>query len=137
MAEINLDADLSWTQKQIYRFVLIPLTRRALLERRDRFQWIYFHGMPKWPDWGRGRDDAMNLTKYFLTTSPVDDTLGPTDMPSGWNIGKYGAMEKFTGRSTRMNFAGDSWDANSVIIDSALGLLGAAPGSNKVFLEEK
>ena len=28
----------------------------------------------------------MNLTKYFLTTSPLDDTLGPTDMPSIWNI---------------------------------------------------
>ena len=131
MNEINLDANLSWIDKQIYRFVLIPVTRKRLLERGPRFAWIYIHGLPKWPDWGRGRDDAMNLTKYFLTTSPLDDTLGPTDMPSIWNIKKYQ-----TRQGTRMNFAGDSWDANSVIIDSALGLLGAAPASNQVFLDE-
>ena len=29
MDEINLDADLSWIDKQIYRFVLIPITRKA------------------------------------------------------------------------------------------------------------
>jgi hypothetical protein len=52
-------------------------------------------------------------------------------MPSIWNLKKYKTRE-----GTRMNFAGDSWDANSVIIDSALGLLGAAPASNQVFLDE-
>lgn len=131
MNEINLDGDLSWIDQQIYRFALIPITRQRLLERGPRFAWIYLHGLPQWSDWGRGRDDAMNLTKYFLTTSPLDDTLGPTDMPSVWNIGKYK-----TRPNTRMNFAGDSYNANSVIIDSALGLLGGAPGSNKVFLDE-
>jgi mono/diheme cytochrome c family protein len=146
MAEINLDADLSWIDQQIYRYILIPLTRQRLLDRAPRFAWIYIHGLPKWPDWGRGRDDAMNLTKYFLTTSPLDDTLGPTDMPSIWNIGKYKSqprtplkVEQFNCAAnslTRMNFAGDSCDAHSVIIDSALGLVGGAPGSNKVFLDE-
>ncbi|HMH53796.1 MAG TPA: hypothetical protein VK548_26415 [Candidatus Acidoferrum sp.] len=131
MAEINLAGDLSWIDRMIYRFVLIPITRKRLLERGPRFAWIYNHGLPQWPDWGRGRDDAMNLTKYFLTTSPLDDTLGPTDMPSIWNLKKYK-----TNPGTRMNFAGDSWDANSVIIDSALGLLGAGPANNRMFLEE-
>jgi hypothetical protein len=137
MPQIELASDLSWIDRQLYRFVLIPQTRAALRERRPRFQWAYYHSLPEWPDWGRGRDDAMNLTKYGLnpTIPKVDKTLGPTDMPSIWNVGKYRAMEKFTGRegSTRMNFAGDSVNARSVIIDSALGLLGAAPGSNKVF----
>jgi len=130
MEEINLYANLSWIDQQIYRFVLIPVTRSRLRERKAQFAWIYQHGQ-QWPDWGRGRDDAMNLTKYFLTTSPLDDTLGPTDMPSVWNLRKYKTNE-----NTRMNFAGDSYDANSVIIDSALGLLGAAPPSNSVFLDE-
>jgi mono/diheme cytochrome c family protein len=140
MREIDLNSDLSWIDRLLYRFVYIPITRMQLLARGPRFQWIYFHEPPAyWPDWGRGRDDAMNLTKYFLTTSPVDDTLGPTDMPSIWNIGKYKAMEKFTGRenSTRLNFAGDSYDANSVIIDSDLGLYGRAPPNNKDFLDKK
>ena len=129
MAQINLSSDLSWIDQQIYRYVLIPVTRKRLLEREERFKWIYQHG-PQWPDWGRGRDDAMNLTKYFLTSSPMDQTLGPTDMPSIWNLYKYDKKDN------RLNFCGDSWDPNSVIIDSALGLLGAAPGSNQVFLDE-
>ena len=149
MHEIDLASDLSWMDKQIYRFILIPITRQRLLERGPKFAWIYIHGLPKWPEWGKGRDDAMNLTKYFLTTSPLDDTLGPTDMPSIWNIGKYKKNPKLPpgvtvppqyncaeGSLTRMNFAGDSCDANSVIIDSSLGLLNGPPGSNKVFLEE-
>ena len=131
MNEINLAADLSWVDRMIYRSVLIPVTKKRLLERGPRFAWIYIHGLPKWPDWGRGRDDAMNLTKYFLTTSPLDDTLGPTDMPSIWNLKKYK-----TNPGTRLNFAGDSWDANTVLIDSALGLLGAGPANTQVFLEE-
>ncbi len=121
----------SWIDEQIYRYLLIPLTRRALLEQENKFAWIYIHGLPQWPDWGRGRDDAMNLTKYFLTTSPLDTTLGPTDMPSVWNLKKYKSHA-----GTRMNLAGDSWDANSVIIDSALGLLRAQPPSNEKFLDQ-
>ena len=123
--------NFSWIDEQIYRYVLIPLTRKALLEQEKKFAWISIHGLPQWPDWGRGRDDAMNLTKYFLTTAPLDTTLGPTDMPSVWNLKKYKSHA-----GTRMNLAGDSWDANSVIIDSALGLLRARPSSNKEFLDQ-
>jgi len=131
MNEITLASDLSWIDRMIYRFVLIPITKKRLLERGPRFAWIYNHGLPYWPDWGRGRDDAMNLTKYFLTTSPVDDTLGPTDMPSIWNLKKYK-----TNPNTRLNFAGDSYDANTVIIDSALGVMGAGPSNNQAFLDQ-
>jgi mono/diheme cytochrome c family protein len=142
MNEIELarPPDFGWLDKLLYRHVLIPITRQRLLAREAKFKWIYLHdplpprwpqASAAWPDWGRGRDDAMNLTKYFLTTSPTDVTLGPTDMPSLWNLGKYKLNP-----GTRMNLAGDSWDANSVIIDSALGLLGAAPPSNDKFLDE-
>jgi len=87
----------------------------------------------------------MNLTKYFLTTSPMDDTLGPTDMPSIWNLKKYSSGEIVKNAvdscgpnlpKARMNLAGDSCNANSVIIDSALGLLGKAPPSNHIFLQQ-
>jgi len=134
MAEIQLSQPKNFTfiDSLIYRYILIPVTKQRLIERKSRFAWIYRHYPPQqWPDWGRGRDDAMNLTKYFLTTSPMDDTLGPTDMPSVWNLKKYKSHE-----GTRMNLAGDSWNANSVIIDSALGLLGAAPPSNHLFLQQ-
>ncbi|HEV8434921.1 MAG TPA: hypothetical protein VGR95_16035 [Thermoanaerobaculia bacterium] len=131
MEEINQSADLSWVDQLIYRFILIPATRRQILALEGRFDWVFQHG-DYWPEWGRGRDDAMNLTKYFLTGSKMDDTLGPTDMPSIWNLRKYDDNIPLH----RLNFAGDSYDANSVIIDSALGLIRTAPPSNAAFLNE-
>ena len=128
MAEINLVTDLSFIDRLLYRFVIIPITRKRLLEREQQFAWLY---RDDFPPWGRGRDDAMNLTKYFMIRWPMDDSFGPTDMPSLWNLGKYRADQ-----GMRMNFAGDSHDAYSVVIDSALGLLGAPPKDNAEFLGE-
>jgi mono/diheme cytochrome c family protein len=64
-----------------------------------------------------------------MIEAPMDDTFGPTDMPSLWNLNKYQADKGHV-----MNFAGDSHDARSVIIDSALGVLGAAPKDRDDFL---
>ena len=63
MHEIDLVTDLSWIDRLIYRFVLIPITKKRLIERETQFAWIYHRDFPQW---GRGRDDAMNLTRYFL-----------------------------------------------------------------------
>ncbi|MGZ5032332.1 MAG: c-type cytochrome [Usitatibacter sp.] len=126
MREIELVTDLDWIDRGLYRFFVIPITRQRLLEREAQFKWIY---RKDFPDWGRGRDDAMNLTKYFMVKQPMDDTFGPTDMPSIWNLRKY-QPEK----GMFMNLAGDSHDAYSVIMDSALGLLGAAPKDKDAFV---
>jgi hypothetical protein len=128
LSEIRLVYKLSWLDKLIYRFILIPLTKKRLLERERQFAWVY---RTDFPQWGRGRDDAMNLTKYFLIRSPMDDSIGPTDMPSVWNLKKYKPEQGML-----MNLAGDSHDARSVIIDSALGLLGAAPHDKEDFLKQ-
>jgi len=128
MAEINLVTKLSWFDSLSYRFLIIPMTRKALVEREAQFKWVY---RTDFPEWGRGRDDAMNLTKYFMIKVPMDDTFGPTDMPSIWNLQKYKPEKKM-----RMNWAGDSHDARSVIIDSALGLLGAKPHDKGEFLAQ-
>ena len=128
MAEINRVTNLDPIDKLLYRFFIIPITKQRLLEREAQFAWIY---RPDFPDWGRGRDDAMNLTKYFMIRAPMDDTYGPTDMPSVWNLKKY-VWEK----GHRLNYAGDSQDAYSVVMDSALGLLGAAPAHKDDFLQQ-
>ena len=117
--EIMNVTQLSWVDKAIYRFLIIPITKKRLLEREQQFAWVYH---APFPEWGRGRDDAMNLTRYFMLKLPMDDSFGPTDMPSIWNLKKY------DGASNRMNWAGDSHDAYSVIIDSALGLIGSESG---------
>ena len=61
----------------------------------------------------------------------MDDTLGPTDMPSVWNLKKYRHD-----KGNRMNWAGDSHNARSVIMDSALGLLGAEPHDHDDFMAQ-
>jgi hypothetical protein len=126
MREINLVTKLDLIDSALYRFLIIPITRKRLLEREAQFAWIY---RKDFPEWGRGRDDAMNLTKYFMIGLPMDNTFGPTDMPSIWNLQKY-KPEK----GMFLNLAGDSHDPYSVIIDSALGLLGAAPHNKSEFL---
>ena len=126
MAEIDLASNMDWLDRMAYRYLIIPITKQRLAAREGQFKWIYRHDFP---EWGKGRDDAMNLTKYFMIKWPMDNSIGPTDMPSVWNLKKY-VYEK----GQRMNFAGDSNDAYSVVIDSALGLLGAAPHNKKDFL---
>jgi len=128
MREIELVTHLSFVDRLIYRFVLIPITKQRLLDREAQFKWIY---RPDFPDWGRGRDDAMNLTKYFMIKFPMDDSFGPTDMPAIWNLKKYDPAKGHT-----LNWAGDSRDAYSVVIDSALGALGAAPHNKQDFMAQ-
>jgi hypothetical protein len=73
-----------------------------------------------WPQWGKGRDDPMNLTKYFMTSMKTDNSTGQADFPSVWNL----KVRK--GDGLFLNWSCDTPAVRSVLIDSALGL-GAAP----------
>jgi len=117
LAEIQRETKLSLVDRQLYRFLLIPMTRAALQRQEGQFTWM---NRPGWPDWGPGRDDPMNLTKYFMTTMPVDNSVGQADFPSNWNL------QARKGTNLFLNWSCDTPSARSVLIDSALGL-GAAP----------
>ncbi|MDQ3621900.1 MAG: hypothetical protein M3463_05335 [Verrucomicrobiota bacterium] len=112
---------LSWLDRMIYRYVLVPATRNGLREQERLFAWMNREGKP---DWGPGRDDPMNLTKYFMTQLPEDTTVSQTDFPSVWNLGVRSG--KRNGNQLLLNWSGDTPAVRSVIIDSALGL-GAPP----------
>ena len=92
LIQIGLNTKLDLIDTLLYRFFIIPITKQRLLERERQFKWVYNDA---YPEWGRGRDDAMNLTKYFMIkVDPADDgTFGPTDMPSIWNLAKYDNKE--------------------------------------------
>src|SRR5688572_16742579 len=122
LAEIQRETKLSFVDQQIYRFILIPFTRKALQEQDRRFAWMNRKG---WPDWGPGRDDPMNLTKYFMTSMPVDNSVGQADFPSNWNL------KTRKGTNLFLNWSCDTPAVRSVLIDSALGL-GAAPDESNV-----
>jgi mono/diheme cytochrome c family protein len=113
MREIALVYRLSFVDRLLYRFAIIPIVKQRLLEREGQFAWMNRHGMPAW---GRGRDDPMNLTKYFMLERPEDGTFGPADMPSIWNLDKYKEGQ-------RLNWDGATADPRSVLVDSALGIV--------------
>lgn len=129
---IAMAEKLDWIDQLLYRFAIIPLTKKALLARENQFQWVYNKA---YPEWGRGRDDTFNLTKYFMieVEPPDDGTFGPTDFPAIWNLKKYDNKEGEK-NPQRLNLAGDTWDAYSVVMDSALGLLGAPPHDKDEFI---
>lgn len=128
MAEINRVTHLDWIDQLLYRFLIIPITKKRLLERDAQFAWLY---REDFPEWGRGRDDGMNLTRYFMIKAPMDDYFGPSDMPAVWNLKKYDPA-----KGSRPNYAADTHDVHSVVIDSALGVLGAPPKNNARFMEQ-
>lgn len=117
LAEINQRTKLSLVDQAIYRYVLIPFTKKELARQQQLFAWM---DRPGWPQWGPGRDDPMNLTKYFMTSMETDDSTGQADFPSVWNL----KVRK--GPGLYLNWSCDTPAVRSVIIDSALGL-GAAP----------
>jgi mono/diheme cytochrome c family protein len=117
LGQIEREVKLSAVDRLIYRFALIPLTKKALVKEASQLAWM---NRPDWPDWGKGRDDPMNLTKYFMTSMPVDNTTGQADFPSVWNL----KIRK--GDGLFLNWSCDTPAVRSVLIDSALGL-GAAP----------
>lgn len=116
MPAIEQSFDLGLDDKLIYRFLIIPIARQTILDQAGQFGWMRAHGRP---DWGPGRDDPMNLTKFFMIEMEDDGTTGNADFPSIWN------MELREGQS--LNWAGETQDPLAVFMDSALGL-GAPPG---------
>jgi Cytochrome c len=73
--------DFSWFDKLLYRFIIIPRTRDALLETREDWEWTYNN-----PAWGPGRIDPFNPVKFGILEQPVDGTIGNSDMLSVWNM---------------------------------------------------
>ena len=71
---------LSPIESLLYRYVLIPQTRQALLKQKEQFAF-----MDHKPDWGSGRIDPFNPIKFGILKLPVDDTIGNSDMVSLFN----------------------------------------------------
>ena len=118
LGEIDQVYKLDFIDKLIYRYLIIPRVKTALLARKKQFEWM---NRPHWPDWGPGRDDPMNLTKYFMTNVAVDDSVGTADFPAIWNLSIR------EGKNKLLNWDGATPSARSVLIDSALGI-GSKPG---------
>lgn len=78
--EISYSHEFSWLEKLLYRFVIIPQTKKALLQQKENFAW-----MNSRPNWGNGRIDPFNPVKFTTLKLPQDATIGNSDMMSLWN----------------------------------------------------
>jgi hypothetical protein len=108
LAEINRNTRLSFLDRMLYRFAIIPGTRRALLRLRDQDSW-----MNSRPDWGRGRIDPFNPVKFGILRQPVDETIGNSDMMPLWREARRDG--------TAYHWDGLSTSLREVVQSSALG----------------
>jgi mono/diheme cytochrome c family protein len=135
MPQIDMAFKLAWTDRLIYKYLLIPLTRQRLQEQGRDFAWAAHR-----PGWGPGRDAPMNLTKFNFLRLPMDSSVDNTDFPSLWNLrarvqpGRTwpAADDALTADWAKapvppsqlmlMNLDGATTSFRSVILDSGLGL---------------
>jgi cytochrome c5 len=80
MEAIGKQHQFSWIEGFIYRNLIIPATKVALLEQKAEYAW-----QDSRPPQGRGRTDTFNPTKIVVFHMPDDGTIGTTDLPQVWN----------------------------------------------------
>jgi mono/diheme cytochrome c family protein len=73
-----------WLEKQLYRYLVIPMTRDKILKQAQEFAWT-----SQQPTWGAGRVDPMNRIKFKVLGLPVDDTTGNSDITPLWNMQQH------------------------------------------------
>ena len=111
---------LSFLDRLLYRYLLVPQTRKALLQTDAGFAWTN-----KRVDWGKGRIDPFNPIKYGIllrtaygdkSIEEIDDgTVGNSDMQPIWN------MRPRVERKMSLHWDGLNTDITEVVLSSALG----------------
>ena len=107
LPEIEYNHHLSWLENAFYRFLIIPRTRKTLLEQSEAFQW-----MQNRPPTGSGRTD-MNPLKIRVLNLPDDGSVGSTDIMAIWNQKQH--------RGFNYHADGINDSLREVFISSALG----------------
>ncbi|MGA7490529.1 MAG: cytochrome c [Xanthobacteraceae bacterium] len=104
--------ELSWLDRLMYRFVLIPYVRKRLLEQGEAFAWAN-----RRPAWGPGRIDPFNPVKFGMLRLADDGTIGNSDMQAVWNLN---ARERIRSPAP-LHWDGLNNSVREVVISSALG----------------
>ena len=80
LKEIERVQKLSFLDQMLYRYLIIPQTKRTLVKQaQEDYTW-----MNSRPDWGPGRTD-MNPFQLIVMGLPDNGTIGSTDMMAIWN----------------------------------------------------
>jgi mono/diheme cytochrome c family protein len=136
LKEIDLSYKLSGIDRLLYRYLLIPMAKKQLMQIGQDYDWVN-----RRPRWGPGRDAPFNLTKFALLRAPEDNTVDNTDFPAIWHLSvreqpgriwpdkdydpwtaDFSKVQPDQSRLMMMSLAGDTTSFRSVAIDAALGL---------------
>jgi hypothetical protein len=110
LGEIAKNYQLSFVDRLLYRFAIIPAARRGLRRFAEQSTWMQHR-----PEWGRGRIDPFNPVKFRMLGQPVDDTIGNSDMVPLWNFRQHEA-----GRYA-YHWDGLNSSLQEVVLSSAIG----------------
>ena len=119
MREIASVYRLSAAERALYRYVLIPQTREALLKQKEQFAF-----MDARPDWGRGRIDPFNPIKFGILRQRPDQTVGNSDMVPVWNQRARAGMA--------LHWDGLNTSFDEVVTSSAIG-----DGATRKYIERE
>lgn len=113
--EIGLIYDLSWLDRLLYRFAIIPAARRAMIRFGESQSWMDapVEGGVDRPEWGRGRIDPFNPVKFGILEMNTDITIGNSVMVPLWNMrARQGKALHWDGLNTNLR---------DVVVSSAVG----------------
>lgn len=82
LRDIKKTEQLSLLDSVLYRFLIIPQTKKALLKQKQDLAWMKDHDRP--PN-GPGRVDPFNPAKFAILKLPDDGSIGNSDIVSLWN----------------------------------------------------
>ena len=108
--EIGAITRLSFLDRLVYRFILIPATRKTLLKQKEMWAWANTR-----PYWGRGRIDPFNPVKVAILNVGVGDTIGNSDMEPLWNL------RPRVDHKMAFHWDGLNTDLTEVVLSSAIG----------------
>jgi len=90
---------LGWFEGLVYRFLLIPGTRKKVLDQRDATTWVRQR-----PPAGPGRTDAFNRLKIVFLGLPDDGTIDLSDSVPLWHQrARVGLRTHWNGAGTRVD----------------------------------
>lgn len=108
LAQIGQIYNLSFIDRLLYRYALIPATKKALLKQKEKFAWTDVR-----PAWGVGRIDPFNPVKVSVLNVSPGNTTGNSDMQPIWNLRPRQGMA--------LHWDGLNTDVVEVVRSSAIG----------------
>jgi mono/diheme cytochrome c family protein len=116
LGEIARNYRLSAVDRILYRFVVIPDTRRRLLRLREEI------GVMDEPDWGPGRADVFGAIKFHRLGLPPDRASGGVDVMPLWSSAQRGPRGFF-------------WDGLHASLQDAVVTSALSAGASRPWLD--